>query len=241
MMVCAERLSSWIRFGLVAVLAAGLASLALPARAADPVEIRIAFLSRQPPPPPAYEIDPTPEDEGLAGGQLGIRDNNTTGTFTGQHYTLVEAWLGEGEDAVAKAKALADDGVHFIAANLPAGELLAVADALKDRDIVLFNAGASDDRLRGADCRANVLHVAPSDAMLTDALAQFLAFKRWRKIMLVVGPQPEDKLYAEAMRRAAKKFGLIVSAEKPWEFGPLARAKAEGPEFWEKAFAGLVG
>ncbi len=229
MMVCAERLSSWIRFGLVAVLAAGLASLALPARAADPVEIRIAFLSRQPPPPPAYEIDPTPEDEGLAGGQLGIRDNNTTGTFTGQHYTLVEAWLGEGEDAVAKAKALADDGVHFIAANLPAGELLAVADALKDRDIVLFNAGASDDRLRGADCRANVLHVAPSDAMLTDALAQFLAFKRWRKIMLVVGPQPEDKLYAEAMRRAAKKFGLIVSAEKPWEFGPLARAKADSP------------
>ena len=230
MMVCAERLSSWIRFGLVAVLAAGLASLALPARAADPVEIRIAFLSRQPPPPPAYEIDPTPEDEGLAGGQLGIRDNNTTGTFTGQHYTLVEAWLGEGEDAVARAKALADGGASFIAANLPADELLAVADALKDRDIVFFNAGASDDRLRGADCRANVLprraeprdaHRRPGAVPRLQALAQASSSSSARS--------PADKLYAEAMRRAAKKFGLTISAEKPWEFGPLARAKADSP------------
>ena len=33
-------------------------------------------------------------------------------------------------------------------------------------------AGASDDRLRGPDCRDNLLHVVPSRAMLTDALAQ---------------------------------------------------------------------
>ena len=63
--------------------------------------------------------------------------------------------------------------------------------------------------------------------MLTDALAQFLAFKRWPKLFLIVGPKPGDQLYAEAMRRSAKKFGLKIAAEKPWTFGPLARARGD--------------
>jgi ABC transporter substrate binding protein (PQQ-dependent alcohol dehydrogenase system) len=100
---------------------------------------------------------------------------------------------------------------------------------LKDQPALVFNVGATDDRLRGADCRANVLHMAPSRAMLTDALAQFLAFRRWSKVFLVTGPQPGDRLYAEAMKRSARKLGLTVVAEKPWEFGPLARAKADAP------------
>jgi ABC transporter substrate binding protein (PQQ-dependent alcohol dehydrogenase system) len=234
MMVRADRFLPWMNLRLIATAALSLfffvpAAFVPVGRAAEPVEIRIAYLSRQPPPPPLYEIDPVPEDEGLAGGQLGIRDNNTTGTFTGHRYVLQEAWLEDGEDPVAKAKALAADRIGFIALNLPADEMVAVADALKGEDVVLFNVGAADDRLRAESCRVNVLHVAPSHAMMTDALAQFLAFKRWRKIMLVVGPQPADKLYADAMRRAARKFGLIVSAEKPWEFGPLARAKGDSP------------
>jgi ABC transporter substrate binding protein (PQQ-dependent alcohol dehydrogenase system) len=219
----------WINLGLAAVLAASLCFGGGAARAAEPGEIRIAYLSRQPPPPPLYDIDAVPEDEGAAGGQLAIRDNNTTGSFTGRRYRQEEAWLQEGEDPVARAKALVAEGIGFLALNLAADELLAVADALKEQDVVLFNVGAADDRLRGADCRANLFHVAPSDAMLTDALAQFLAFKRWRRIMLIVGPQPADRLYAEAMKRAIRKFGLLLAAEKPWEFGPLARAKGDSP------------
>jgi ABC transporter substrate binding protein (PQQ-dependent alcohol dehydrogenase system) len=229
MMFRADCFLPWKNLGLAAFLVASLLFCPVASRAADPVEIPIAFLSRQPPPPPLYESDPIPEDEGLAGGQLAIRDNNTTGAFTGRRYRLEVVWLQEGEDPAARAKALATQKIGFIALNLPADELLAVADALKSQDVVLFNVGAPDDRLRGADCRPNLFHVAPSHAMLTDALAQFLAFKRWRKIMLVVGPQSGDKLYAEAMKRSIKKFGLLLSAEKPWDFGPLARAKGDSP------------
>jgi len=205
--------------------------LVLPAWAQMPqrVDIRIGLVTRQPPPPPLYEFDPVPEDEGLAGARLAIRDNNTTGQFTGHRYVLQEETLEEGQDAVAAAHALVAGGVGFLAVDLPADELLAIADAVKDENVVIFNVRAPDDRLRGADCRANVFHIAPSRAMLTDALAQFLAFKRWRRLFLVVGPQPGDKLYAEAMKRAARKFGLVIAAEKPWEFGPLARAKADSP------------
>jgi ABC transporter substrate binding protein (PQQ-dependent alcohol dehydrogenase system) len=207
------------------------AALILPTQAQtpQPVDIHIALITRQPPPPPIYEFDPAPEDEGIAGGRLAVRDNNTTGQFTGHRYILTEETLEEGQDAVAAARSLVSNGIRFFAINLPADELLTIADALKDENVVLFNVVAPDDRLRGADCRANVFHVAPSRAMLTDALAQFLAFKRWRRLFLIVGPKPGDRLYADAMKRAARKFGLVLAAEKPWEFGPLARAKADSP------------
>ena len=65
--------------------------------------------------------------------------------------------------------------------------------------------------------------------MLTDALAQFIAFKRWRKLFLIVGQKPADKAYAEAMTRAARKFGLTIAAEKTWDFGPLAQTKGDSP------------
>jgi ABC transporter substrate binding protein (PQQ-dependent alcohol dehydrogenase system) len=198
-------------------------------KAAETVSVRIGFLSYRPLPPPAYEIDPVPEDEGLAGGRLAVRDNNTTGAFTGQQFSLDEAWLDENEDPTAKAQTLVREGVQFLIVNLPASELLSVADALKDQSIILFNVGATDDQLRGTDCRANLLHIAPSRAMLTDALAQFLAFRRWQRIFLVSGPQAGDKLYADALKRSARKLGLTIVAEKPWEFGALARSKADAP------------
>lgn len=199
------------------------------ALAQQPAEIRIGLVARQPPPPPLYQFDAPPEDDGVAGGRMAIADNNTTGRFTGHRFALDEKGLAEGEDPVAAARTLADEGVSHLVLALPAADLLAVADALKGRPVTLLNVSAPDDRLRGEDCRAGVLHVVPSRAMQTDALAQFLAFKRWRRVFLVVGPQPADRLYADAVRRSARKFGLQIAAEKPWEFGPLARAKGDSP------------
>jgi ABC transporter substrate binding protein (PQQ-dependent alcohol dehydrogenase system) len=192
-------------------------------------EVHIGLLARKTPPAPTFSFDPVPKDEGFAGARVAIKDNDTTGAFTGQRYVLDEVKLDEGDSPVAAAQKLVEGGTGLIAVNLPADELVAVADALSGRNAILFNIGAPDDSLRGADCRANVFHIAPSRAMLTDALAQFLAFKRWRKLFLIVGPKPADKAYAEAMKRAARKFGLTVAAEKPWEFGPLAQTKADSP------------
>ena len=81
----------------------------------------------------------------------------------------------------------------------------------------MFNAGAPDDRLREEDCRANVIHTAPTRSMLTDGLAQYLIWKQWRRWLLVVGSHPEDKLLAEAYRRSAKKFGAKIVEERVYE------------------------
>ncbi|MGO4335629.1 ABC transporter substrate-binding protein [Labrys sp. KB_33_2] len=197
------------------------------ARAAEPLEIHIGVITHKAPPPALYELDPTPEDEAAAGAGLAIDDNNTTGRFSGQRYVLDQAVLDKGQSPVEAAVKLADGGAKYLVVALPADELLAVADALKGRPVLVFNAAAQDDRLRGADCRANVFHVPPSRAMVTDALVQYLATKRWMKLFLTYGPTEADKLYADALRQSAKKFGLTLAAEKAWTFGPLARARSD--------------
>ncbi|CAO4170551.1 ABC transporter substrate-binding protein [Methylorubrum populi] len=192
-------------------------------------ETRVAILYRPVPAPSSYDAEADPEDLGVAGARMAVKDNNTTGRFTKQTFALDEVALEGDRDPVAAAKELAGKGVKFFVLALPAAEVLAVADALKGDGAVVFNVGAPDDRLRGADCRANLFHVLPSRAMQTDALAQYLTLMRWRKIFLIVGPTERDKAYAEAMKNSARKFGLKVTAEKPWTFGPLAKARGDTP------------
>lgn len=191
--------------------------------------VQIAYLAHRRAAPPIYDYESEPADDGIAGARIAMKDNATTGRLTGQAFELDEVLLDQGQSAADAAKALAAKGTGLIVADLPADELLAAADAVKDSDATLFNIGAEDDRLRNADCRANIDHFAPSRQMLTDALAQFLATQRWRNVFLVVGEEPRDQLYAEAVRRSVKKFGLKLTGDKPWTFGPLARERADGP------------
>ncbi|MET3482712.1 ABC transporter substrate-binding protein [Methylobacterium sp. 1973] len=232
---------AWLRAALVALALAPPSAWAedqAPAAAAQPaqhaapqgIETHIGLIYRPQPAPSSYDAEAAPEDEGLAGAKMGIADNNTTGRFTKQSYVLDEVALTDDKpDAVAAAKTLIGNGVRYLVLALPADSVLAVADAVKDTGAVILNAGAADDRLRGTDCRANVFHILPSRAMLTDALAQYLTVMRWRKLFLIVGPTEADKAYADAMRNSARKFALKITAEKPWTFGPLAKARGDTP------------
>jgi ABC transporter substrate binding protein (PQQ-dependent alcohol dehydrogenase system) len=96
------------------------------------------------------------------------------------------------------------------------------------RNAVILDATSEDDRLRGADCRANVLHMLPSRAMLADALMQYLVTKNWTHIMLLSGSDAGDALYADAMRRAATKFQVTVTADRTWGFNPAAQQADTG-------------
>ena len=193
-----------------------------------PLEIRIGILSHKVASPPLYDVDAVPPDAALAGARLAIKDDNTTGGFTGQHFTLDEATLLEGQSPVEAAGKLVDAGAGLLLGR-SAGRRGCWPWPTRSRseNVTLFNVGAADDRLRGADCRANLFHVAPSRAMLADALMQFLAVKRWTRLFLIVGPTPADQLYAAAVRHAAAKFGLKIASEKAWDFGALARARGD--------------
>ena len=197
------------------------------AQSAAPVEIRAAVLRvDSPKPAPISRLDLPPADLGLAGATLATADNATTGRFMGQNFTTLEA-KATPETAEAEMRKLLDAGIAFIVVLADAPTTVKLADQAGASALV-FNAGATDDSLRGADCRANLLHTAPSDAMLADALAQFLVFKRWDDWLLVAGSHPEDKALAEAYRRAAKKFGARVVEERTFEDTGGARRTDSG-------------
>ena len=210
---------------LVGLIGLGLAATS--ALAADPVMIGVGYLGIAGTRSTLSLVEQPAENDGVAGARLAIEDNNTTGKFLNQRFALEERRIKEGEDAVQAATDLAAHN-GFIIADLPADELLKAADALRDRGTVLFNAGAIDDRLREADCRANVIHVAPTRSMLADALAQYLVWKQWKRWLLVVGSHDEDKLYADALRRAAGRFGAKIVQERIFEDTGGARRTDSG-------------
>lgn len=167
---------------------------------------------------PRNNEDPVPDDQGLKGAELGIADSNATGRFVGLKFDLKTTVVEPGGDLEAAfAEVMAKDAPSFVVVNAPAADLLALADAAASKDVVLFNVSAPDVRLRDADCRARVLHVIPSRDMLADALMQFLTFKRWTRILLVAGPGEGDRLYADALGRSARKFGLKIVEEKTFD------------------------
>ena len=168
--------------------------------------------------PPLSLLDQPPKDDGVAGARLAIEDNNTTGKFLNQEFKLDVVEDADPAALVAAVVAKVDSGSAFVVADVGAATLLKLADALATKPALIFNAGAPDEGLREADCRANVKHTAPSRTMLTDALAQYMAVKRWRNWLLVVGTQPEDELYADAMRRSVKRFSHWIVEERDFKY-----------------------
>ncbi len=186
------------------------------AQAQAPAEVTIGYLHRPPAKSAISLIEVPASNDGDAGATLAIEDNNTTGKFLGQHFTLSAVELKDGDDPAAAVAALGQRGVSLVLADLPPDALLKAADAGASRMLV-FNVGATDDRLREEDCRRAVVHVAPTRSMLADALAQYLVWKRWSRWLLVAGSHPNDKLFADALRRAAARFGAKIVQERTFE------------------------
>ncbi len=124
--------------------------------------------------------------------------------------------------------------LKFILADLPAEALIEVADSPLAARTLIFNIGASDDVLREEKCRGNVVHVAPTRSMLADGLAQYLVWKQWRKWFLVLGSHPEDRLWAEALKHSATRFGAKIVEERVYEDRGGARRSDSGVTLVQK-------
>lgn len=209
---------------------------------AETAEIDIAVLRLDRGPElPVSRLDKPPADLGFAGARLGNDDNQTTGRFLGQTFTLTEV-DAEPETALDALEGLIAEDIRFIVVLADAANTLALADAAGDRALVL-NAHAPDDSLRREECRANLIHVAPSRAMRTDALAQFLVWKKWREWFLIEGSHPADQALAAAWKRTASKFGAEIVEERIFEDTGGARntdsghvqVRAQIPVFTQRA------
>jgi ABC transporter substrate binding protein (PQQ-dependent alcohol dehydrogenase system) len=188
-----------------------------PLRAAE-LDVTITYLGRKEPPRvPLSLAEPVLEDEGIKGAEQGIKDNQTTGRFLKHRYTLKARVVPEGGDVVAELEQAASAGERLFVLDLRVPDVLALAPLADRLGVLLFNARAEDDALRTEQCFKSTFHVVPSRAMKADALAQYLVWKRWPRWFLIEGSHPEDKLLADAYRRAAKKFGAKIVEERTYQ------------------------
>ncbi len=181
-------------------------------------------------PLPLSLLDLPPKDLGLAGAKLAITDNNTTGRFMNQEFKLEPIEESDPAKLIADVVQRVDAGAHFVLVDATPDTLLKLADALKGKEALLINYSAPDDSLREENCRPQVLHTAPTRTMLTDALAQYLVWKKWPRWLLVSGPTEKDKLYADALKRAAKRFGAKIVEERMFAYDSGSRRSDGGFE-----------
>jgi ABC transporter substrate binding protein (PQQ-dependent alcohol dehydrogenase system) len=177
---------------------------------------------------PLSLLDAVVDDEGLAGAELGLADNATTGRFLGHTYGLDARVVAVDGDLAAAATALFAGGARFLLADLEADDLASVAAIAAEHGALVFNIRAADDRLRRQDCAAHVFHVALSRAMKADALAQYLAWKRWDRWFLLHGTTPGDLAMKAALEAAAAKFGQRIVATRDYAYEETARRVESG-------------
>lgn len=195
---------------------------------AVPTEIGIGYLRAYEPQLALSVLDIPPRDEGVAGANVAINDNNTTGKFLGQSFSLDVVEVKFDADVVAAFREMLARGDKFVLTDVSAAQLLSIADLARDNGVLLFNVGATDDVLREEECRSNVFHTAPTRSMLADGLAQYLVWKQWRRWVLLYGSHERDQLYAEAIRRAAARFGATIVEERLYEDTGSARRTDTG-------------
>ena len=151
------------------------------------------------------------------GARVALEDAQAIGRVIGVEFSMNKATAAS-DDLLAQQISdwITSDGIHFVLTDLPAGDLTDLARRLANRPIILFNISAPDDSLRGADCANIVVHTYPSEAMLSDALMQYLVAKGWLQILVLQGPAAEDAAMVAALRRSAKKFYAKIVEIRPF-------------------------
>ena len=148
--------------------------------------------------------------------RVAIDESRFAGSTVGVEFKLKRRRAKSAARLPRSALAFADAGVNYLLVDAPAELVDEVARATKGRDVLLFNVSARDDVLRQEQCHSHLLHVIPSHSMMTDALAQYLISKKWREVLVLTGPRPEDGQLTAAFNRSAKRFGIKVVEQRPF-------------------------
>jgi ABC transporter substrate binding protein (PQQ-dependent alcohol dehydrogenase system) len=150
------------------------------------------------------------------GAEVALGEAKFVGSALGVQFALERVRGKDSAGLLAAIDELNARGVGFFLLDAPSAVVAELAEATRGRDLLLFNVAALDDGLRREHCQAHLLHVIPNYAMLTDALVQYLTFRKWRRVLVLEGPGPEDAQLAAAFKRSAKRFGAKLVATRPF-------------------------
>jgi ABC transporter substrate binding protein (PQQ-dependent alcohol dehydrogenase system) len=161
------------------------------------------------------------------GARVALEESGFAGAAAGVTLELRRATAGDADALAAELQRLRGAGIRFVLLDLPGDAVAALAQKTRGGDLLLFNLTARGDDLRQERCQPHLFHVAPSHAMLMDALAQFLVAKKWRRALVLRGPTPEDGEVHGAFQRAAKRFGVTVVDTRSFVLGRDPRERAQ--------------
>ena len=130
-------------------------------------------------------------------------------------------------DAAPAVLAALDAGTHFFLLDAPVEAFKPLAAAVRGRDALIFNVSEPDDSLRRDLCAPALVHVYPSRAQLMDGLVQFAISRKWRDLLVLEGPQPEDAATTAAFKRSAQKFGARIVAHQHFKPGTDPREREQ--------------
>lgn len=154
-----------------------------------------------------------------AGAEVALKESKFHGSGIGATFKLEQVKGKDSAALLASVKEMNAKGVQFFLVDLPADALNELATATKGQNLILFNISAREDRLRQEQCQAHLLHTIPNYAMQTDALAQYLVFRKWKEILVLSGQRPADLEFNQAFARSAKRYGLDIDEERPFALG----------------------
>lgn len=143
----------------------------------------------------------------------------------GLKVNVVAVEAKDAPDARAQLVKLEKTGAAAIVLDLPAEWIATAAPAVK---LPLLNAGDGADALRGPQCQPHLLHTIPSERMRADALAQWLAARRWMRVLLLAGPRPADAARLAVVQASLKRYGLKLVATRPFKLSADPRERDLG-------------
>jgi ABC transporter substrate binding protein (PQQ-dependent alcohol dehydrogenase system) len=158
---------------------------------------------------------------GHPGGRLGaavrlaVADTEMALQTDGLRLVVREAPARTAAELPAVLHRLKADKVAHWVLDLPAS-LVPQAVQAAGGAALLFNASAEADTLRAGACAPHLFHPLPSQAMRADALAQHLASRSWRQVLVLQGPSDADQALGQAWARAARRYGLKLTV-KPFK------------------------
>ena len=204
-----------------------------PAPPGDVVTVPIGYLKQEVKRPiPLSRLNVEPEDLGIAGAEIALKDNNTTGRFTKQQFTLDVERVPIGGDAVAALEKLVAERPPFHPRRRAGRRRCSrLSDAVKGKDVLLFNVARRGREpspgglpRQCAAHRAGPRH-ARRCARAISRVEEMAALARGEG-RLPRGP----RLISTAVQRAAKRFGGTIVEEREYKETPGARRSDSGEQ-----------
>lgn len=162
----------------------------------------------------------------FVGAEVALKEARFIGNALGVRFKLEHVTGSGAAEMASQMNKLSTQGVQFFLVDAPGEEMTKLARRFKGRDVLIFNLSALDNALRQIECQPNLLHIAPSQSMLIDALAQYLVSHKWRKVLVLQGPRSQDQAVVDALRRAEKRFGLKLVDIRPFKLGRDPRQRS---------------